>query len=54
MVAPTVIEPGPELKIVSQNPLSSGGEIFRAALCPCSGQIFARSDKTLYCISKSD
>ncbi|MCE9532834.1 MAG: PQQ-binding-like beta-propeller repeat protein [Planctomycetes bacterium] len=48
----TVIEPGPAVKIVATNPLDAKGEVFRAALTPCEGQIFARSDKMLYCIGK--
>ncbi len=69
----TVIEPGPELKIVAENPLggkravtvepkkkgkkdapkNDGSEVFRASLTPCEGQIFARSDRMLYCIGAS-
>jgi outer membrane protein assembly factor BamB len=49
-----VVEPGPELKIVARNPLNpSGDEIFRASLTPCRGQIFARSDRVLYCIGRA-
>ena len=46
----TVIEPGPELKIVTENTLGAKGEAFRASLIPCGGQWFARSDKAAYCI----
>ncbi len=46
----TVLMPGTELKIVAQNTLGAKGEVFRASLSPCGGQIFSRSDKTLYCI----
>jgi len=49
----TVIEPGPKFKFISQNFLSGDPkEVFRAALSPCAGQIFTRSDKALYCIGK--
>lgn len=49
-----VLEPGPEMKIVERNSLApSADEIFRASLAPCEGQLFARSDKALYCIGKS-
>lgn len=48
-----VIEPGPELKIVARNEIESADdELFRGSLAPCEGQIFARSDKALYCIGK--
>jgi len=50
----TVIEPGPKLKIVAQNPLANKGEVFRASLTPCAGQIFSRSDHVLYCIGKGE
>ena len=46
----TVIEPGLSLKIVARNTLDAKGEVFRASLAPCNGQIFSRSDRTLYCI----
>src|SRR5262249_27426128 len=46
-----VIEPGPKMKLVSRNSVGgSGEEIFRAALTPSAGQVFIRSDGTLYCI----
>ena len=48
-----VIEPGPTLKIVSQNKLAaSPDEIFRASLTPADGRIYSRSNKVLYCIGK--
>src|SRR5262249_1592643 len=46
----TVIEPGPELKVVAENTLGAKGEVFRASLIPCGGQWFTRSDKAAYCI----
>lgn len=49
-----VIEPGPSLKIVAENSVGAGnGEIFRAALTPAHGQMFARSQTHLYCIGKA-
>ena len=46
-----VIEPGPDMKLVSRNHLDAPAtEIFRASLTPSGGQIFARSDRALYCI----
>jgi outer membrane protein assembly factor BamB len=47
-----VIKPGPALDIVATNTLGASGEVFRASLTPCNGQIFSRSDKVLYCIGK--
>jgi len=46
----TVMEPGPELKVVAENTLGAKGEAFRASLIPCGGQWFTRSDKAAYCI----
>jgi outer membrane protein assembly factor BamB len=46
----TVIEPGPELKVVAENTLGAKREVFRASLIPCGGQWFTRSDKAAYCI----
>jgi outer membrane protein assembly factor BamB len=46
----TVVEPGPKFKVVGQNTLGAGKEVFRASLTPSAGQIFARSDSALYCI----
>ena len=48
----TVIKPGPKLDIVETNVLAAKGEVFRASLTPCGGQMFSRSDKALYCIGK--
>lgn len=46
-----VLEPGSTLKMIARNDLGAPkSEIFRASLTPCQGQIFARSDQTLYCI----
>ena len=48
-----VIKPGAKLEIVSRNSLpASDGEIFRASLTPSRGQIFSRSNNTLYCLGK--
>ncbi len=44
----TVLEPGPELKVVAENTLGAKGEVFRASLIPCGGQWFTRSDKAAY------
>jgi outer membrane protein assembly factor BamB len=46
------IKPGPALEIVNTNTLGASGEVFRASLTPCNGQMFSRSDKVLYCIGK--
>ncbi len=49
----TVIKPGPKLEVVAENTLpAAGSEIFRASLTPSRGQMFSRSDKTLYCLGK--
>jgi hypothetical protein len=46
-----VIDPKAEEKIVARNTVGAAkGEIFRASLTPGGGQVFLRSDKTLYCI----
>lgn len=46
-----VLEPGPKMKLVAKNTLGSpADELFRASLTPSEGQLFARSDRTLYCI----
>ncbi len=48
-----VVEPGPKLSVVAENMLGAPhGEIFRALLTPCHGQILARSQTALYCIGK--
>ena len=47
-----VVKPGKSLDIVSRNSVgSSPNEIFRATLAPIQGQLFARSQKTVYCIA---
>jgi outer membrane protein assembly factor BamB len=46
----SVLELGGEYNLLTTNTLSGSGEVFRASLTPCAGQIFSRSDKTLYCI----
>lgn len=49
----TIIKPGEQLEIVSENSLGgTSDELFRASLTPCEGQIFSRSDRMLYCIGK--
>jgi outer membrane protein assembly factor BamB len=49
----TVLRPGPKLDIVARNPLDAASdEIFRASLVPSEGQMFARSDRVLYCIGQ--
>lgn len=46
-----VLDPGPAMKVVSKNTLeATAKEEFRASLTPSNGQLFSRSDKTLYCI----
>lgn len=48
-----VVDPKAEEKIVGRNTVGPGeGEIFRASLTPIDGQVFLRSDRTLYCIGK--
>ena len=48
-----VIKPGAKLEIVNRNSLpASDGEIFRASLSPSRGQMFSRSNNTLYCLGK--
>ena len=48
-----VVRPGPQLDIVARNRLDAGSdELFRASLTPSEGQLFARSDKFLYCIGE--
>lgn len=49
-----VIEPGPSMKLVGRNKLDAPlSEEFRACLTPSAGQMFARSDRVLYCIGAS-
>ncbi len=46
-----VVKPGPKLDILNRNRLpAAGDEIFRASLAPSRGQMFSRSNKTLYCL----
>lgn len=48
-----VLRPGPKLAVVAENRLPAGSdEIFRSSLMPSEGQLFARSDRVLYCIGK--
>lgn len=48
-----VINSGTKLDIVSRNALPiESDEIFRASLTPSRGQMFSRSNKTLYCLGK--
>ncbi len=48
-----VVKAGPKLEIISRNSLNAPtGEIFRASLTPSEGQLFSRSDRTLYCIGQ--
>jgi outer membrane protein assembly factor BamB len=48
-----VVRPGPTLDIVARNEIDSADdELFRGSLAPCEGQLFARSDKALYCLGK--
>lgn len=49
----SVVKPGPSFELVATNSLGASGEVFRASLTPSNGQIFSRSDKTLYCIGAS-
>ena len=47
-----VVKPGPQLAIVNRNQLpAANDEIFRASLAPSRGQMFSRSNKTLYCLT---
>jgi len=48
-----VVDPKSEDHIVARNKVNPApGEIFRACLTPSDGQVFLRSDRTLYCIGK--
>ncbi len=48
-----VVDPRSETKIVSRNKVgAAGGELFRATITPSDGQLFIRSDRTLYCVGK--
>jgi outer membrane protein assembly factor BamB len=47
-----VVKPGPALEVVARNPCGAAeSEIFRAALAPIQGRLFARSRTTVYCIA---
>ena len=51
--AVAVVEPGKEPKVSAANTIDAGaGEIFRALPAAVGGQLFLRSDQTLYCIGK--
>ncbi len=46
-----VVAPGPAPRVVARNEVGApAGEIFRAGLALSAGQVFARSDRALYCI----
>jgi outer membrane protein assembly factor BamB len=45
-----VIKPGRNLEVASQNSIPTNDEIFRASLAPSGGEMFSRSNKTLYCL----
>lgn len=47
-----VLRPGPQLDLVSRNPLGVTGEIFRASPAASLGQLFFRSDRAIYCVGK--
>jgi outer membrane protein assembly factor BamB len=48
-----VVDPKSEERIIARNRVNPApGEVFRASLTPSDGQIFLRSDRTLYCIGK--
>ena len=48
-----VVDPKSEEKIVARNKVGPvKGEVFRASLTPSDGQVFIRSDRTLYCVGK--
>ena len=48
-----VVKPGEKADIVSANTLTTDDdEIFRASITPSGGQLFIRSTKRLYCVSK--
>ena len=49
-----VVKPGPKLEVLNRNSLPAAtDEIFRASLAPSRGQMFSRSNKTLYCLASS-
>ena len=46
-----VIKPGKTFDIIARNTIGSANdEIFRAGLVPIQGQLFTRSQDTVYCI----
>lgn len=45
-----VMEPGDELKIISQNNFDSDPSVFNATPAVDAGQLFLRSDRYLYCV----
>ena len=48
-----VVDPKSDEKIVTTNTVgATDGELFRASITPCDGQLFLRSDQCLYCIGK--
>ncbi len=48
-----VVKPGKSLEIVARNTFGADGEeVFRAALSPIGGQLFARSQSVVYCLGK--
>jgi hypothetical protein len=49
-----IVRPGKRLNILGVNSLGeeAAEEIFRATIAPINGNLFIRSGKTLYCVSK--
>jgi outer membrane protein assembly factor BamB len=48
-----VIKPGDALEIVARNDIGAGDdEIFRSTMVPSEGQLFFRSNNTVYCVGK--
>lgn len=48
-----VVDPKSEERIVARNKVGAApGELFRASITPCEGQLFIRSDRMLYCVGK--
>ncbi len=48
-----VVDPKAEPRIVARNAVGAApGELFRATITPSDGQLFIRSDRTLYCVGK--
>lgn len=46
------IKPGKQADIVARNTIDPGAGIFRASITPSDGQVYIRSDQTLYCVGK--